>query len=62
MIGEAGEREMVLPLSKAAEMGFGGSGAQLVHTNLYIDGRKIADAVGPAMVDRMRAGAGMKVR
>ena len=62
LIGEAGEREAVVPLSKAAEMGFGGSGAQLLHSNIYVDGRKIADAIGPAMVSRMRVNAGIKVR
>jgi len=63
LIGEAGEKEAVVPLSKAAEMGFGGEGASgLVHTIINIDGRKVADAVGPAMVQRMRTSAGIKVR
>jgi hypothetical protein len=64
MIGEAGEKEAVVPLSKAAQMGFGGQNASgmMVHTQVVVNGRAIADAVGPAIVGRLQAGAGLKVR
>ena len=63
-VGEAGT-EAIIPITKLPEMIAnitGGGGGQMVHTSINIDGRKIADAVGPAMVKRMQQGAGLKVR
>jgi hypothetical protein len=64
-VGEAGT-EAIVPIGKlpdimAQAMG-GSAGGQMVHTVVNIDGKRIADAVGPAMVKRMQQGAGLKVR
>ena len=64
-VGEAGT-EAIVPIGKLPEMlanitGGGSSGGAHSHA-IYIDGKKVADAVGPAMVKRMQQGAGLKVR
>jgi hypothetical protein len=62
MIGEAGDKEAVVPLSKAAEMGFGGAGAIMAHShNIIVDGRVLGQAAGSAIIKETRK-AGMKVR
>jgi TP901 family phage tail tape measure protein len=64
-VGEAGT-EAIVPIGKLPEMmaqAMGGAGSGGGHSHaIYIDGKKIADAVGPAMVRRMQQGAGLKVR
>lgn len=63
-VGEAGA-EAIVPLNRLPEMmqnimGGGGSGG---HSHaIYIDGKRVADAVGGAMVTRTRQAAGLKVR
>jgi hypothetical protein len=64
-VGEAGP-EAIIPLSQLQSTMSGlsamTSGGQMVHTVINIDGKKIADSVGPAVVQRLRQGAGLKVR
>jgi hypothetical protein len=62
LIGEAGEREAVVPLSKAAEMGFGGAGNMVGHSHpIVLDGRVLGQAAGKYVVNEARK-SGMKVR
>jgi phage-related minor tail protein len=49
MIGEGGESEAVIPLSKLA--GLSGNN----ETHIYLDGKEITRAVAPQMVDMLRA-------
>jgi phage-related protein len=49
MIGEGGESEAVIPLSKLA--GLSGNN----QTHIYLDGKEITRAVAPQMVDMLRA-------
>jgi TP901 family phage tail tape measure protein len=64
-VGEAGA-EAIVPIGKLPEImaqAIGGGSAGGAHTHaIYIDGKKVADAVGAAMVTRTRQGAGLKVR
>ena len=64
-VGEAGT-EAIVPIGKLPEMLaniMGGASSGGAHSHaIYIDGKKVADAVGPAMVKRMQQGAGLKVR
>jgi hypothetical protein len=63
MIGEAG-REAVLPnkLVETIMRGVDGGGAQMLHATINVDGRKLADVVGPAVIKRVQQGSGLKVR
>jgi TP901 family phage tail tape measure protein len=63
MIGESG-REAVLPpkLVDTIMNGTGGEGGMMAHVSVVIDGKKIADAVGPAIIKRVQQGSGLKVR
>ena len=47
MIGEGGEPEMVLPLSKAEEMGFGGGGGihLTVNAGMGTDGHQVGNQI-----------------
>jgi hypothetical protein len=49
MIGEGGESEAVIPLSKLA--GLSGNN----ETHIYLDGREITRSIAPKMVDMIRA-------
>lgn len=64
-VGEAGT-EAIVPLGKlpqimADAMG-GAGGAQMVHTIINVDGRKLADVTGPAIIKRVQQASGLKVR
>lgn len=64
-VGEAGT-EAIVPIDKlpgiiSQAMG-GSAGGQMVHTVVNIDGKRVADAVGPAIVKRIQQNAGLKVR
>jgi hypothetical protein len=63
LIGEAG-REAVLPnkLVETIMRGVDGGGSQMLHATINVDGRKLADVVGPAVVKRIQQGTGLKVR
>ena len=62
MIGEAG-REAVLP-NKLVETIMRGTGGDdmMAHVSINIDGKRVADAVGPAIIKRVQQGSGLKVR
>lgn len=64
-VGEAGT-EAIVPIGKlpdimAQAMG-GAGGAQLVHTIINVDGKRLADVTGPAIIKRVQQSAGLKVR
>jgi TP901 family phage tail tape measure protein len=64
-VGEAGT-EAIVPIDKLPGMIqniMGGAPSGGAHTHaIYMDGKKVADAVGAAMVSRTRQSAGLKVR
>jgi hypothetical protein len=64
-VGEAGP-EAIIPIGELPNMVqkmMGNTGGSDGHTHaIYMDGKKVADAVGPAIVKRMQQGAGLKVR
>jgi hypothetical protein len=39
----------------------GGSG-QMLHATINVDGKRLADVVGPAVIKRVQQGSGLKVR
>ena len=63
LIGEAG-REAVLPnkLVETIMSGVNGGSNMMAQVSISIDGKRIADAVGPAIIKRVQQGSGMKVR
>lgn len=58
LIGEGGEPEAVIPLSKAREMGFGGGGSTVI--NVYANGnitrneRELGEIVSRVLMDRLK--------
>ena len=62
LLGESG-REAVLPNKLVEQLMTGTTGStSMVHTVVNIDGKKVADAVGPAIIKRVQQNSGLKVR